>query len=76
MLLYRISVPFNKLRRCLFGFLFVMFVFEIVFLRDLFSLTILNLKLLILIVALFMTGIVLFNIFTDLFYKISKKIKF
>ena len=76
MLLYRISVPFNKLRRCLFGFLFVMFVFEIVFLRDLFSLTILNLKLLILIVALFITGIVLFNIFTDLFYKISKKIKF
>ena len=76
MLLYRISVPFNKLRRCLFGFLFVMFVFEIVFLRDLFSLTILNLKLLILIVALFMIGIVLFNIFTDLFYKISKKIKF
>ena len=76
MLLYRISVPFNTLRRCLFGFLFIMFVFEIIFLRDLFSLTVLNLKLLILIVALFMIGIVLFNIFTDLFYKISKKIKF
>ena len=75
MLLYRISVPFNKLRRCLFVFLFILFMIGIVFFRGLFSLTILTPKLLILVVALFMIAITLFNVFTDLFYKVSKKIK-
>ena len=74
MLLYRISVPFNALRRCLFVFLITMFAFEVVFLGDLFSLTVLTPKLLILTIALFMIAITLFNMFTDLFYKISKKL--
>ncbi len=73
MLLYRICLPFNKLRRCLFVFLFVMFGLEVIFLRNLFSLTILTPKLLILILALCLLAIVLFNMFTDLFYKIFKK---
>ena len=76
MLLYRISVPFNALRRCLFGFLITLFTLEVIFLRNLFSLTILTPKLLILTIALFLIAITLFNIFTDLFYKVSKKIKF
>lgn len=76
MLLYRISVPFNAIRRCLFVFLITMFTLEVVFLRDLFSLTILTPKLLILTAALFMIAISLFNIFTDLFYKISNKVNF
>ena len=76
MLLYRISLPFNALRRCLFGFLIVLFSFGVIFLRELFSLTLLTPKLLILTLALFMIAITFFNIFTDLFYKISKKIKF
>ena len=76
MLLYRISLPFNVLRRCLFGFLIVLFSFGVIFLRELFSLTLLTPKLLILTLALFMIAITFFNIFTDLFYKISKKIKF
>ena len=75
MLLYRISLPFNALRRCLFGFLIVLFSFGVIFLRELFSLTLLTPKLLILTLALFMIAITFFNIFTDLFYKISKKIK-
>ena len=76
MLLYRISLPFNKLRRGLFIILFILFVLEVIFLRNLFSLVILNLKLLVLILALFMIAIVFFNLFTELFYKVSKKIKF
>ena len=75
MLLYRISVPFNKLRRLLFVFLFILFMIGIIFFRDLFSLTILTPKLLVLVVALFMIAITLFNVFTDLFYKVSKKLK-
>ena len=75
MLLYRISLPFNALRGCLFGFLIVLFSFGVIFLRELFSLTLLTPKLLILTLALFMIAITFFNVFTDLFYKISKKIK-
>ena len=75
MLLYRICVPFNALRRILFSFLICLFSIGVLFFRELFSLTILNFKLLILVTALFMIAIVLFNIFTDLFYKISKKFK-
>ena len=75
MLLYRISLPFNALRRCLFGFLIVLFSVGVIFLRELFSLTLLTPKLLILTLALFMIAITFFNVFTDLFYKISKKIK-
>ena len=75
MLLYRISVPFNTLRRCLFGFLIVLFSVGVILFREFFSLTILTPKLLILTLALFMIAITLFNIFTDLFYKVSKKVK-
>ena len=75
MLLYRISLPFNALRGCLFGFLIVLFSFGVIFLRELFSLTLLTPNLLILTLALFMIAITFFNVFTDLFYKISKKIK-
>ena len=75
MLLYRISVPLNAIRRCLFIFLITLFSIGIIFFRELFSLTLLSPKLLILTLALFMIAITLFNIFTDLFYKISKKVK-
>ena len=75
MLLYRISVPLNAIRRCLFIFLITLFNVGIIFFRELFSLTLLSPKLLILTLALFMIAITLFNIFTDLFYKISKKVK-
>ncbi len=75
MLLYRISVPFNTLRRCLFVFLAILFTLGVVCFRNLFSLTVLTPKLLVLILALFMIAITLFNMFTDLFYKVSKKIK-
>lgn len=75
MLLYRICVPFNVIRRLLFSFLVTLFTLEVIFLGDLFSLTPLTPKLLILTAALFMIAITLFNMFTDLFYKFCKKFK-
>ncbi len=74
MLLYKISVPFNTLRRILFVTLAVMFVFGVVILRKIFSLVILTPFLLILIAGLFAIAAIMFNFFTKLFYKISKNI--
>ena len=75
MLLYRISVPFNNLRRILFVFLICLFVFGIVFLRDLFSLTILTPNLILLALILLMIAVMMFNVFTTLCDKLTKKIK-
>lgn len=75
MLLYRISVPFNHLRRILFVFLISVFVFGIVFLRELFSLVYITPRLVILIGILFVIAMVLFNMYTVLCNKLTKKIK-
>ena len=74
-LLYRISVPFNKNRRILFYFLISVFVLEIIFMREFFSLTLLTPILIILIVGLFSISVMIYNFFTGLFYKINDKIK-
>lgn len=76
MLLYKISVPFNTLRRCLFGGLILLFIFETTMLKGLFSLTFLPFNLVIIAAILFMIAIMLFNMFSELFDKIAKKIKF
>ena len=76
MLLYKISVPFNTLRKCLFGGLILLFVFETTMLKGLFSLTFLPINLVIIAAILFMIAIMLFNMFSELFDKIAKKIKF
>ena len=75
MLLYKICVPFNALRRGLFGVLIVMFVFGVVVLRELFSLVILTPFLLFLIAGLLAISIILFNFFTGLFGRITDNIK-
>ena len=74
-LLYRISVPFNKNRRILFYFLISVFVLEIIFMREFFSLTLLTPILIILIAGLFSISVMIYNFFTGLFYKINDKIK-
>ncbi len=76
MLLYRICIPFNNLRRVLFGFLICMFIFGVVFLRDLFSLTLLAPNLVLLAAILLMMAVMMFNFFTRLCDKITDKIKF
>lgn len=75
MLLYRISVPFNTLRRVLFVTLIAIFVFGIVFLRDLFSLVILTPYLIVLTSVLLIIAMMMFNMFTSLCDKLTKKIK-
>ena len=75
MLLYRISVPFNKLRRILFISLFFIFAFEVIFMREFFSLVILTPKLFLIISVLLLIAVLLFNFFTALFYNITKRIR-
>jgi len=75
MLLYKISVPFNTLRRILFITMIVMFIFGVVILRDLFSLTILTPHLIVLAAILLMIAVMLFNMFSTLCDKLTKKMK-
>lgn len=75
MLLYRISVPFNNLRRLLFAFVISMFVLEITCLRFFFSLSEMSFKLILLVAGLFAIAMLIFNFFTNLFYTITKKVK-
>ena len=75
MLLYRISVPFNHLRRILFISLISIFVFGVLFLRNLFSLAFITPKLIILIGILFIIATILFNMYTTLCDKFTRKIK-
>ncbi len=75
MLLYRISVPFNKLRRNLFVTLIIMFILGATLLRDLFSLTLLTPHLIILALILLMIAVMMFNMFVGICDKLTKKIK-
>lgn len=75
MLLYKISVPFNTLRRILFISMIVLFIFGAVVLRDLFSLTLLTPHLIILAAILLMIAVMLFNMFSTLCDKLTKKMK-
>lgn len=75
MLLYKISIPFNTLRRALFIFLMILFIFGVTVLRDLFSLTLLTPHLLILTAILLMIAVMLFNVYSTVCEKITNKIK-
>lgn len=75
MLLYRLCVPFNVIRRILYSTLIIMFVVGVVFLREIFSLTIMTPNMCFLTLGLFAFALMMFNFFTGVFYKISKKIK-
>jgi len=75
MLLYKISVPFNTLRRVLFISMIALFIFGVVVLRDLFSLTLLTPHLVILAAILLMIAAMLFNMYSTLCEKLTKKMK-
>ena len=75
MLLYRISVPFNLLRRVLFVFLLTVFIVFIVGFRTLFSLVILTPDLLILLAILGIIAFMLFNIYFGVCNKLVNKLK-
>lgn len=75
MLIYRLCVPFNTLRRLLFSTLITMFVLAIIFFKNLFSLTPLNINLILLIGILSILALVFFNIYSSLANFIANKIK-
>ena len=75
MLIYRICVPFNNLRRTLFVVLIILFVVGITIFRRLFSIVILTPDLLIIAGILFVIAFLLFNFFTKLFELIVSKLK-
>ena len=74
MLLYRICVPFNTLRRCLFVFLILLFSIGFVFFKGFFSLSSIFPNLILLVLVLFMLAFFVFNMFIGIFDKICKKI--
>ncbi len=76
MLLYRICVPFNAIRRCLFVFLIIMFIIETTYFKNFFSISFIDFKLLILIIILSLIAWMLFNLFTKVFYIFIKKINY
>lgn len=75
MLLYRISVPFNHLRRILFVGLISIFAFGVIVLRELFSLVYITPKLVVLTLILFVIASILFNAYTTLCDKFTRRIK-
>lgn len=76
MLIYRICVPFNNLRRIMFGTLVCIFVFCILFLKDLFSITVLSFSSFILMIILIMIAAMMFNMYTSICNRLTDKIKF
>ncbi|MDD6323432.1 MAG: HAD-IC family P-type ATPase [Bacilli bacterium] len=74
MLLYKISIPFNLLRKVLLNFLIALFCICVLFFKNFFSLSLINFKIIVLIIAFSVIAFTLFNLFTFLFYKISRKL--
>lgn len=73
MLLYKISYPFNLVRKMLMVFVILGFLSGVLGAPNLFSLTELTLKLWIIIVILIGVAIFNFKFFTNLYYKVRKK---
>ena len=73
-LLYKISIPFNLLRKVLLNFLIALFCICVLFFKNFFSLSLINFKIIVLIIAFSVIAFTLFNLFTFLFYKISRKL--
>ena len=75
MLLYRISIPFNHMRRILFISLITIFIAALILLRDLFSLTILTPHLVILAAILLMIAVMMFNLYSAICENLTNKMK-
>ena len=75
MLLYRISIPFNHMRRILFVSLITIFIAALILLRDLFSLTVLTPHLVILAAILLMIAVMMFNLYSAICENLTNKMK-
>lgn len=71
-LLFRLSIPFNKIRKALFLLMSSSFFICIIFFKEFFSLSTLNLKLISITLALCILTTFLFNLFAKVVSKIKK----
>lgn len=69
MLLYYLCQPWSYLKRLLFVSMIALFILQVIFLPDLYSLVVINLEMLVVIVALTITTVMLFGLFSKFFYK-------
>lgn len=69
MLLYYLCQPFNYLKQLLFISMIILFVLQVIFLPELYSLVIINLEMLIVLIALTITTVILFGLFSKFFYQ-------
>jgi len=73
LLLFKISLPLNRLRTCLIIILLIGFVGNIIGFKEFYSLTILNLKMFVFIICLVMISTCIFNLMNNLVDKVIKK---
>ena len=72
-LIYKICVPFTKMRRCLFYFCIIIFIICILFFRKFFSLTYFNYKMIIVLLIFMFFSLFLLKLFYYLFEIFIKK---
>lgn len=73
MLLFKICYPFNKVRITLFISLIILFLFQIIILNEIFSISRLSLLPTIILALVLMLSVTLFNVFTKIFEYFIKK---
>lgn len=74
MLLYYLCLPFNNLKRMLFCSMVILLILQIIFMKEFYNLTIIDFKMLIILCVLSTITVILFGIFTELFYKHADKV--
>ncbi len=72
-LIYKLCIPFTKIRRCLFYFCIITFIICILFFRDFFSLTYFNYKMIIVLGIFMFLSLFLLKLFCYLFEIFIKK---
>lgn len=76
-LLYQLCLPFNLFKRILFGSMILLLVLQAIFLRSFYSLTVLNIPMMITVGVLVCFSLMMFQMITKLFEKyISPKLNF
>ena len=73
MLLYRLSRPFNLVRKTLFVVMILAFIIGVLGFKDWFSLTNISLNMYLTVIILCINATVIFKIMTMLYYKIKAK---
>lgn len=69
MLLYYLCQPWNHLKRLLFISMIALFILQVIFLPDLYSLVIINLEMLVVLISQTVITVMLFGLFSKFFYK-------